>query len=85
MFITQERFSLATSNIDICLRTLICMFVPNIEALSLVTMVLGPKNRPQVWRKKAVSIKNGLSTAKNILRGYGRDEAFFSFFLFFSS
>ena len=29
-----------------------CMFVPNLEAIGDVTLVLGPENRPQVYRKK---------------------------------
>ena len=28
------------------------MFVPNFEAIVHVTLVLGPKNAPKVWRKK---------------------------------
>ena len=28
------------------------MFVPNFEAIGHVTLVLGPKNAPKVWRKK---------------------------------
>ena len=28
------------------------MFVPNFEAIDLVTLVLEPENRPQIWRKK---------------------------------
>ena len=45
------------------------MFVPNFETIGHVTLVLEPKTAPQVWRKKAISFKNGLSTAKNILHG----------------
>ena len=46
------------------------MLVPNSEAISNVTLVLGPKNRPKRLAYKAVSFKNGLSMAKNILHGY---------------
>ena len=42
------------------------MFVPNFEAIRCVTLVLEPKNRPASLAKKAVSVKNGLSAAKNI-------------------
>ena len=47
-----------------------CMFVPNFEAISHVTLVLGPDNRPESLAQKPVLIKNGISTAKNILHGY---------------
>ena len=46
------------------------MFTPNFEAISHVTLVLGPENRPESLSKKAVSFKNGLSTAKNVSPGY---------------
>ena len=39
------------------------MFV-NSEAISDVTLVLGPENRSESLAKKAVSFKNNLSTAK---------------------
>ena len=42
------------------------MFVPNFEAVGHVTLILGPENRPASLASKAVSVKNGLSTAKNI-------------------
>ena len=73
------------------------MFEPNFEANSHVTSILGPENRPKSLAQKAVSFKNGLSTAKkyftrldlclNILfysyqPTFGYDEAF-SFFHFF--
>ena len=29
------------------LKLLICMFIPNFEAISLVTLLLGPQNRPK--------------------------------------
>ena len=45
------------------------MFVPNFEAINHVTLVLGHENRPESLAQKAVSIKNGLSTAKNISHG----------------
>ena len=48
------------------------MFVPNFEAIrhvTLVTLVLEPENRPASLAYKVVSVKNGLSTAKNILHG----------------
>ena len=43
------------------------MFVPNFEAIGHVTSVLEPENRPASLAQIAVSVKNGLSTAKNIL------------------
>ena len=43
-----------------------CMFVPNFEAIDYVTSVLEPENRPASLAQKAVSVKNGLSAAKNI-------------------
>ena len=46
------------------------MFAQNFEAIGLVTLVLEPKNRPASLAEKAVSVKNGLSTAKNISRGF---------------
>ena len=49
------------------------MFVPNFEAIGHVTLVLGPKNQ------KAISVKNGLSTAKNTSYGcMPQDESFSS-------
>ena len=47
-----------------------CMFVPNFEAIRYVTLVLEPENRPASLAYKVVSVKNGLSTAKNISYGY---------------
>ena len=47
-----------------------CMFVPNFEAIGHVTLVLEPENLPASLAQKAVSVKNGLSTAKNISCGY---------------
>ena len=38
---------LATRNFDSSLRLLICLFVPNSEAIGHVNLVLGPKNRPE--------------------------------------
>ena len=46
------------------------MFVPNFEAMSLVTSVLGPENHLQSLVQKKVFFKNGLNKAKNILQGY---------------
>ena len=46
------------------------MLVSNFEAEGYVTLVLEPENRPASLTYKAVSLKNGLSTAKNISRGY---------------
>ena len=46
------------------------MFVHNFEAIGHVTLVLEPENRPASLAQKAVSVKNGLSTAKNISYGY---------------
>ena len=46
------------------------MFVPNFEAIGLVTLVLKPENRPASLAWKAVSVKIGLSMAKNISYGY---------------
>ena len=45
------------------------MFVPHLEAIGRVTSVLGPENRPASLAQKAVSVKNGLSTTKNISYG----------------
>ena len=45
------------------------MFVHNFEAIGLATSVLPPENRPASLAQKAVSVKNGLSTAKNISYG----------------
>ena len=47
-----------------------CMFLPNFEAIGHVTSVLEPKNRPTSLALKAVSVKNGFSTTKNISYGY---------------
>ena len=47
-----------------------CMFVPNFEAIGHVTFVLEPENRPASLAEETVSVKNGLSTAKNISHGY---------------
>ena len=46
------------------------MFVPNFEAIGHVTLVLEPESRPASLAQKAVSVKNDLSTAKNISHGY---------------
>ena len=46
------------------------MFVPNFEAIRHVTLVLEPENRPESLAVKTVSVKNSLSTAKNISQGY---------------
>ena len=46
------------------------MFAPNFEAIGHVTSVLEPENCPASLAKEAVSVKNGLSTAKNISYGY---------------
>ena len=45
------------------------MFVPNFEAIGHMTSVLEPENRPASLAQKAVSVKNGSSTAKNISCG----------------
>ena len=45
------------------------MLVPNFEAINHVTLVLQPENRPASLAQKAVSVKNGLSAAKNISHG----------------
>ena len=42
------------------------MFLPNFEAIGDVTLVLEPEIRPASLAQKAVSVKNGLSTAKII-------------------
>ena len=47
-----------------------CMFVPKLKAISHVTLVLGPETRPESLASKAVWVKNGLSTAKDILHSY---------------
>ena len=49
---------------------MICMFVHNFEAIGHVNLVLEPENLPARLAQKAVSVKNGLSTAKNISWGY---------------
>ena len=46
------------------------MFVINFEAIGHVTSVLEPENGQASLVYKAVSVKNGLSTAKNISQGY---------------
>ena len=46
------------------------MLVPNFEAISRVSLVLEPKNRPSSLAEKAVSVKNSLSMAKNISLDY---------------
>ena len=51
------------------------MFVRNFDAIGHVTSVLGPENRPASLALKAVSVKNGLSTAKNISYGYMSQDA----------
>ena len=51
------------------LRLMSCMFVSNFEAISHVTLVLGPENRPESLSQKAVLFKNGLSVVKNISLG----------------
>ena len=45
------------------------MFVHNFEAIGHVTSVLEPENDPASLALRAVSVKNGLSTAKNISNG----------------
>ena len=45
------------------------MFAPKFEGIGHVTLVLEPENRPASLAYKAVSVKNGLSTAKNISYG----------------
>ena len=46
------------------------LFVPNFKAIGHVTLVLEDENRLASLAQKAVSFKNGLSTAKNISCGY---------------
>ena len=41
------------------------MFVPNFEAIGHVALVLESENRPASLALKSVSVKNGLSRAKN--------------------
>ena len=41
-----------------------CMFVPNLEEISHMLSVLGTENRPKSLAQKAVSAKNGQSSAK---------------------
>ena len=73
------------------------MFVPHFEAIAHVSLVLEPENRPARLASKAVSVKNGLSTAKTFHKviclkipfhpnqpTFGRDEVAV-FFPFFSS
>ena len=45
------------------------MFVHNFEAIGHVTSVLEPENDPASLALRAVAVKNGLSTAKNISYG----------------
>ena len=72
------------------------MFVPNFEAIGLVTLVLGPENRPASWRKKRSQLKTAQMRQKifNIVvclkipfhpnqPTFGRDEVYFYFFPFF--
>ena len=70
LLMTRERFGLATRNFDRNLRLMSSTFIPNFEAISHMTLVLGPKNCPKNLAKKAVSLNNGLSTAKNISHDY---------------
>ena len=46
------------------------IFVPNFEAMSHVTSVLGFENHVKNLVYKAVLLRNGLNTAKNISQGY---------------
>ena len=39
------------------LRLLSCMFVPNFDSISYVTLVLEPETPPKVWRKSGLSQK----------------------------
>ena len=64
--------------IDSGLRIISCILVPNFEAISHVILVLGPKNCHKSLIYKAVSFKNGLSTAKNFLHGYTSFDTFSS-------
>ena len=72
------------------------MFVPNFKAISHVTLVLGPKNRPKSLAKKPSQSKTAEVQQKTfhtvICRKipfhpnqptFGRDEVFFLFFFFF--
>ena len=47
-----------------------CTFAPTFESIGFVTLVLGAENRPENLVQKAVALKNGLSTAKNISHGH---------------
>ena len=46
------------------------MFVPNFEAMSHVTSILGSENHVKNLVYKAALLRNGLNTAKNISQGY---------------
>ena len=88
---TRERFGLATRNFDRNLRLMSCMFIPNFEAISHMTLVLGPENCPKNLAKKAVSFKNGKKYFTWLYAfkipfhpnqpTFERDEIFFFFFL----
>ena len=45
-------------------------FVPNFEAMSHLTSVLGSENHVKNLVYKAVLLRNALNTAKNISQGY---------------
>ena len=65
LLMTRERFDLATRNFDRNLRLINCMFIPNFEAISHMTLVLGTENCPKNLAKKAVSFKNGLKAVNH--------------------
>ena len=44
--------------------------MPNFEAMTLVTSVLGPQNHLKSLVQKVILFKNSLNTAQNISQGY---------------
>ena len=50
-----------------------CMFVPNFELISHVTLVFGPENRPKVSRKSRLNQKQ-LKYGKNYFTRYMSED-----------
>ena len=50
LLITRERLGLATWNFDSSLRLISCVFVPNFQAIALMTLILG-HTAIKLWRK----------------------------------
>ena len=49
LLVTREPLGPATWNVDSGLKLMSYMFVPNFEAIGLVTLVLEPEDRPASW------------------------------------